>query len=230
MTLSVGLRAPSAREMINQIAEYTSSCFTSHRLAKRYDDPLFLEAYRNSREDTNNSAISATLSPRAEISRATKDDMKRLVRDALDHILDNESVFDEILGALLTEPKRLRINYPVTSNIEEKALDSQLNLILNHGVGSLHPRNSICFAYSEIHNNNLKVCRLFVDGNKWEIESDGSDQQEKEISMLKAITHGIGLSRESFIDAETDPDGSIPIRIRQILKDLILRGYLQIDS
>jgi len=226
MTLSVGLRAPSARELINQIAEYSSSCFSSHELARRYDDTSLLEKYRvnGENDDMNTARILASV----EISDETRNRMKRLIRDSLEHILENE--FDELLGKFLTEPKRLRVNFPTPLDLDEETLDSQLNMVLNLGKGRLYPCNSICFAFSTIKINRSLVCQLFVDGNKWEIESNGIDEQEREVSLLKAIAFGNQLSRETFIDLEKAPDGSIPKRIVHILKDLLVKGYLKIGN
>jgi len=213
MTLSVGMRAPSARELINEIAEHTSTCFSNHLLAKRYDDPLL--------------CASPNEISRAEISLQTRENMRHLVRDALNQVIENDSIFDEILGKLLTEPKRLRINYPVSLNPEKDVMDTELSSILNLGMGSLHHCNSICFAYSEFMNQNIKICRLFVDGNKWEVSSDGSDQQETEISMMKTIATEKRLSRENFLDSNKETKG-VPTRILDILHDLLQRGYLKV--
>jgi predicted secreted protein len=196
---------------------------------KRYNDPWLSDIPIKLLEETDDCIRSEVR--RAEISARTRHDMKHLVRDALNDILEDDFVFDEILGKLLSEPKRQRINFPITLDQKESKIQADLKRIFNHGLGQLNSCHAICFAYSEVANQSVRVCRLFVDGNMWEISSNGTDGQEMEIEMVKIIATRTCITRESLVDLMKEPQGdtTIPPRILQLLTDLIQKSYLKVD-
>ncbi len=124
MTLSVGLRAPSAKEMMTKMTECIEGMVDGD-FVKRYTDPdLFV---RNASADagtltgagvdstlssSSSSSSSSSLISLNQITNDVKMKSKQLLKDAFLNLLDDDMFFDEFLGKIVTESKRLRTNYP----------------------------------------------------------------------------------------------------------------------
>ena len=99
MTISVGSRAPSAAELVSRVAEAMLDS-VAEPATRRYTDKNLLK------EKT-------TKGP--SLSKKVKDSMRNLVLGAVNNVLDDEVVFDELVGRLVTESKRL--SYRCTSSM-----------------------------------------------------------------------------------------------------------------
>ena len=109
MTLSVGCRAPSVSEIASKLAERLSSSIEDHAVL-RYTDSNMLKG---------NHLVYAP----GELTLDAKDNAKQLVLDSLTSIINDDEWWDEFLGRYLTEPKRLRSNYPIP--IETLLVDNE---------------------------------------------------------------------------------------------------------
>jgi 50S ribosomal protein L16 3-hydroxylase len=84
MTLSVGLRAPSAKEMLTKMTEYVDNNAVDGAFLKRYTDVELL--------NNNDGFQSHNVN---EITREIKDKAKNLLKDAILGLLDDDQFFDD---------------------------------------------------------------------------------------------------------------------------------------
>jgi hypothetical protein len=90
VTLSIGCRAPSAADLLTRASEHVITRGALHPTAvHRYND-----------------AGSERKGESATLSMTTKEDMKLMVRRAIDAVLDDDELWDTIVGRLTTEPVR----------------------------------------------------------------------------------------------------------------------------
>lgn len=166
MTLSVGCRAPSVSDLVSRLAERFSNSVEDVAVRRYTDDDLLIEG------------SSDNFSP-GEITAKAKEDAKHLVLNALQNMMDDDSVWDEFFGRYATEPKRIRNNYPIPLEDENECDGPTVQDVLN-GCGMLYHAEGICFSYSEVNSQGQGVSgtattiyRLFVNGEMW--ESDSAD-------------------------------------------------------
>lgn len=123
-TLSVGCRAPSALDMISKITEdmtlasttlssSSDSSFLFQKANTRYTDEDLLDQYaandKNEKKSQN------------EITMAAKNKAKKIIKDAMNELLDNDDTFDKWFGSFVSESKRitrLMGTYPVSLDFE----------------------------------------------------------------------------------------------------------------
>jgi len=220
MTLSVGLRAPSAKEILTKITEYVDSNIVDDTFVKRYTDPELLSGVE-SMENVN------------EISPDVKSKAKHLLKDAFMSILENDDLFDGVFGQIVTQSNRVRSNYPISiDSLNEEELQSLGDIGDSHkciesvlaGRAIIYAAEGISWAYTIVQNNNLPyICRLFVGGKKWEICNDeGNDQdRQKIINLISKI-----CSKKELTGEDLTQFNPIPTAIRQLLEDLVQEGYL----
>ena len=244
MTLSVGLRAPSANDMVSRLAEIMTTSIAGKAVERITDEDL-LES-----NDAGNSATANDDNNCGEISSVAKEKARELAKAALEEYMDNDEEWDKIFCQLATESKRPRINYPaplVDGDEEELGLWGNPKLAIATvmgGRGALYQAEGITFGYSFLGEANS--ARLFVNGEAWDLVR--SEEGEVDIKLfLQAITSNRRLDRKLFdsvtkvggINPEGDDDeegGSPPrtttnfnlpeARIVALLEDLVQRGYL----
>lgn len=223
MTLSVGLRAPSAKEMLMKLTEHVESDIDSD-FFKRYTD---IDLLKSSSDEIE----------LEEISHDVKTKAKSLLKDAMIDLLEDDLFFDEFFGKIATETKRARSNYPLPlDEIDEEDLQS-LGLLGDpitcvktffDGQATLFCAEGISWGYSVSQSNKDKntknLCRLFVDGQMYEIDiSDHHPSGRLRITeLVQLITKENQLKSEEFMQ-----DGKIiPKEIELLLCDLVAGGYL----
>jgi len=229
ITLSVGCRAPSAMEMISKMAE-EMTMKTHGKSIQRYQDLNLLDPFAGSVPNVDGT----------EIAKEAKESGKQLVKEAILELLDDEDAWDHWFGSFVTEPKRLRIGYPIAlsdanslddDNKEEKEqhqrwLDSlgiwgnprQAVASVLNGLGFLYQAEGIVFSYSRNLNTNSKLdsgqysYRLFVNGLSWDIKSPSVS--------VNIITNERKISHESFQGV------NICEETITLLEDLVEKGLL----
>lgn len=224
MTLSVGLRAPSAKEMLTKMTEYVDNNIVDGAFLRRYTDI-----------DLFNHDISTNYSIN-EITREIKDKAKTLVKDAILSLLDDDQFFDEFFGKIVTETNRMRSNYPIPlddglhnnddQNLEELGDAEQYVKSMISCKAILYSAEGISWAYTipEQSDQSRNVCRLFIDGKKWDIILHGDDdiiEKEKIIDLVALISTEKELRGENL-----QQFAPIPKTIQSLLEDLVQNGYL----
>lgn len=161
MTLSVGCRAPSVSDLVSRLAEQLSNSL-EETAVRRYTDDDLLES-----ESCRDNASLITVK--------AKEDAKNLVLNALTTMLNDDSAWDEFFGRYVTEPKRLRTNYPIPCDDDVLSVEDVLQ-----GNGALYHAEGICFSHSIITCNEDAVdestskTRLFINGKMWQCDSISS--------------------------------------------------------
>jgi 50S ribosomal protein L16 3-hydroxylase len=206
MTISVGSRAPSAAELVARVAE-TMIDSVAAPVTMRYADENLLK------ENTTKGA---------SLNKKVKDSMRNLVLRAVNDVLDDEVVFDELVGRLVTEPKRLPYDalhpWDDVDDDEyyeafEETLDAVLDRVLD-GKGTLYRAEGISFATSRvIRRDGGIIDRLYACGELFEIQDD-----EKAASVFERIEQGHALSEKNL-------SGLTP-GLREILDKLVAEGFL----
>lgn len=245
MTLSVGLRSPSANDMVSRLAEIMTTSVAGKAVQRITDEDL-LES-----NDAGNSAT-ANANNSGEISPVAKEKARKLVKAALEEYMDNDEEWDKIFGQLATECKRPRINYPaplIDGDEEELGIWGNPKLAVAavvEGRGALYQAEGITFGYSIL--GEASSARLFVNGEAWDLvrSEEGGEVDIK--LLLQAITSNRRLNRQTFDsvtkvggihpeddDDDTDDEGGSPprtnfnlpeARIVALLEDLVQGGYL----
>ena len=221
MTLSVGLRAPSAKEMMTKMAEYVDMNIVDGNYVKRYSDPGLLN-------DPHSSILSLS-----ELTPEVKIKAKDLLKDAVLSLLDDDVFFDEIFGEIVTESNRVRSNYPIPlDELNNEELESLgtfgdakecVQLMLSCKA-SLFAAEGITWAYSIAKQDGLPyLCRILIHGKKWEVKSneDNVKDQERIIDLMGIIATEKELNGEKF--SQYTP---IPGAIQNLLENLVQEGYL----
>lgn len=229
ITLSVGCRAPSAADMISKIAE-DMAISISGKAVERYQDSNLL---RNIKDQVDLELKCA------EITEEAKDEAKQVVKKAMLELLDDDDAWDKWFGSFISEPKRIRVDYPMVLSCDDnqdseheefidslgvwgKPKDAVKSMLI--GEGSLYQAEGITFGYSRLMQKSNRQglsssksqgkysYRLFVNGLSWNIESPNVPIQK--------IASERRLSRESF-QSEKVCDETITI-----LEDLVEKGLL----
>ena len=199
-TFSVGCRAPSSSDLIERFAENLSYQVTGSGV-KRY-------------EDSDLAIISRY--DKGEITDSAKVKAKTLIRDTVEEFLSNDDFFDEWFGTFATEPKRVRIGYPIPieSTVDGSCDDddefrdpTEIMDAFCSGSLYLHQAEGLAFAYSKISSN---IYRLFANGNCFEVSN----------SVPVDI---ISNNKRLFID---NFGGNINSETRTLLNDLLTKGIV----
>ena len=212
-TVSVGCRAPSASDMITQLAEDISMATTGASV-ERYSDPHVVQALVEGGNSIG----------RGEITEEAKEHARRLIRNAMDEILSNDDVWDEWFGKFVTEAKRIRNSYPVPlssdGNDEENEWIESLGewgdpklavQAIVDGKGSLYQAEGIVFAYSKESSSSGGKNRLFVNGECWETDP---------AVPVEIIANERRITKYSF------PEGTLGSKTQALLEELLLKGLL----
>jgi hypothetical protein len=138
-------------------------------------------------------------------------------------------------GKIVTETNRMRSNYPIPldglddnedQNLEGfgDAKQSVKSMMLCKS--NLYAAEGVSWAYSisEQHDLPQIICRLFIDGKKWDIilyEDDDIVEKEKIIDLVALISTEKELNGENLKQF-----APIPKTIQRLLEDLVQKGYL----
>lgn len=216
MTLSVGLRAPSAKDMMTNLMDTITSTIDGPFLS-RYTDPDLLNVI----DDDGNIPIASN-----ELDSLITSRNKDLIRNSMTSLLEDDDFFDSFFGQLVTATKRMRLNYPFAldeldpeSKVElgdwayaDLAVDAACN-----GNGILYSAEGTTWAYSL----DKGICKLFVDGKEWRIHIP-ADDDNKTINIIKMMISWRQFNREML----KTTDGQLPTSLRKILESLVSLGYL----
>ena len=209
MTLSVGCRAPSVSDLVSRLAERLSNSVEDVAVKRYTDDDLLNDGSREN------------FSP-GEITAKAKEDAKHLVLNALRNMMDDDSVWDEFFGRYVTEPKRLRNNYPIPLEDDDECDGPTVEDVLN-GCGMLYHAEGICFSYSEVKSQGLSetattIYRLFVNGEMW--KSDSADDG----MLYQTIANNRMLDGPVMLES-IENDGRREKKL-EFLKKLVSLGFL----
>jgi len=214
MTLSVGLRAPSASELVSRVAEQISYSNTEEA-AKRYTDDNN-QLLSNNNDDSDASSIMT----------AVKDDMKAIVLDAIRNVLDDPVAWDQIVGSITTEPKR-----PVDMISQYTNEDARAHVwaAMKEGKGMLRPIAGVSFATSQCKDDIFCYHRIFADGQmfQWKIslgEGESEATATTTTAILSAVHRGQPLSRN------TVQGPPLSREITAVLEELLREGFLRYDE
>ena len=232
MTLSVGCRAPSAKDMISRLAEVITNSVTGAAVERIRDDDLLEEVI------CNNSG---------EITSLAKCRARHLVCKTFLEYLDDDDKWDEIFGQLVTEsPQRSRINYPVPLiDCDEAELGlwgnarKAVNAVLK-GHGVLYQAEGITFGYSLASGEKMKSAhRLFVNGESWDVTYTTCTEKEEIASLLRILTSQRRLNRDVLAEGAMQQQQQeqqqeeqrhkqlcLPSDLISLLEDLVEKGYL----
>lgn len=220
MTLSVGLRAPSAKELIVKLIDDISGNFLEEPLVARYTDPELLSPIPIELDV-------APIAQRDELTNVVKEKGKELVMNAISSMLDDDAYFDKFFGKLVTESKRLRIDYPVSLNDLDD--DDRLELgiwgdaqssikAVADGRGNLYAAEGVAWAHSKLDFEDKKVCRIFIDGKVWEIALELDD--ESSVTFIK------DMIKTRQVSCHLLQRQALPEELLVVLEQLVRCGYL----
>lgn len=206
MTISVACRAPSAAELTARVAE-TMLDSVSEPIVKRYTNVNLLKQQRDG----------------PSLNENVKNSIKRLVLGAVENVLDDEAVFDEIVGRLVTESKRLSYSalHPWDDVDDDEyyeawgeTLDGLLDRVLE-GEGALYRAEGISFATSQIvdKNDSTLIDRLYACGELFEVRND-----PMAAAVFERIEQGHALNSKN-LSGLTDS-------VREVLDQLVAEGFL----
>ena len=251
MTLSVGLRAPSANDMMSRLAELMTSSVAGKAIERVTDEDLLHDNDAGGNGDPNANS--------GEITAVAKDRARHLVKAALEEYMNDDDKWDKIFGLLVTESKRPRINYPVPLVDEDEeefghwGNPKKAVVAMLEGMGALYQAEGITFGYSILDEaeqedempNDLVAARLFVNGEVWSLSRSNEEKEEADVKLfLQAITSKRRLDwhlfdtddamagRSSNIgDNKEGGKSSRPLnclsnRMIDLLEDLVQKGYL----
>jgi len=266
MTLSVGCRSPSASELVSRVAERVTSLaspaavkfFTDEELVNDFHSKKQQSAGTSTTNDDDDDDDNAR-NVRSPLDASIKDKMKMLVRNAVEEVLEDDALWDEIVGMVATEPRRPSSSpFPISlDDVDDdwKAElgvwgdpDSTLNAVLQ-GEGALFRAEGLSCAWSSIgescenedsaptqqQNTQNRIFRLFAKGHHYALEpSPESDSCDIE-GLLDQIANGNCIDRASFARLNIVPSGeiaatSLPPNLADFVKQLIFDGILYGES
>ena len=156
-TLSVGCRAPSAAELVARLAEIVATSIRPAAHARYTEVPsssLVSLASRRQPAHRSDDGTATTLSSQV------KNDLKALVKQAVHDVLDDETVWDELVGKTVTEalrytPEDVLLDTPSGSSGAQSS--------------SWRRRPGVSFATSQLTDGTV---RLFCHGDMWETREE----------------------------------------------------------
>jgi 50S ribosomal protein L16 3-hydroxylase len=217
MTLSVGARAPSASDLVIRVAECVQESVRSPSVRRYTDFSLPL-------------GVNSTFDFSHSLTLSVKESMKILLRNAVNDILNDNLVWDSIVGSILTEPIRYTDTFPISYDDEDpyykKIWGVSSKELLNRvrhlgGKACLRRVAGIAFASSRIisqadNDGTIIVDRLFAHGEQYELlNSTHAYSIFSQVERCSLISGAL----LSVIDC-SDP-------IIHTLETLIDRGYLR---
>lgn len=210
MTLSVGCRAPAAADFVTGLAEQLQLSVA----------PTAVQRYT---EDCRNFSFAASgVRTGPTLNGKAKDAMKKLVQQAVEDILDNETVWDEIVGKLVTRTVR-GTNIvgapfsPGSSDYMDSTSEFLRNLLLS---GSYLVRTpGISFATTRLNTTDKRsIDRIYANGDKWEVvDDDGA------LELFNMIANGDAIGGATFCALSSQQS-------LRVINNLFNEGILQLQS
>ena len=252
MTLSVGCRAPSASELMAQIAEELATSVSPTATARLQDFDRVQEYCRQQEEqaqDDNTNARPGNSSSSSSITKQDKVQIKTLVLNAVEALLEDEDKLDELVGKLVTEPKRswdTAFLQPYADIDDPEYLDlwgpnasvalrrvrcatAQGGLVLLRAPG-------ISFATTQIQANSKNnetataapqlVHRLYAHGQRWQVSHPISTPPSLGTRTTQQVFQRIEKGRPI---TKRDLDGASQ-ELLDVLEDLMAEGFLYAAS
>ncbi|KAL3926326.1 MAG: hypothetical protein SGBAC_013520 [Bacillariaceae sp.] len=222
MTLSVGCRAPSASELLQRVAESISD--SSALATARYTD---IEDIASWTSDPSNKQGES----QKDLSKKVKDKMKRLVLDLIEEQLEDDAVWDKLVGELVTESNRPSMDYPIPPSEMDDEWKADLGIWANSetalesvlgGNGVLRRAEGIAFAHSSSEDNEKKSNILFAQGRSFPL----NDNFDSASLFLDLIANGLPLSQQRLRDQGIQ----LSEAMKSLLLDLLEEGLLYGDD
>ena len=231
MTLSVGCRAPSAQEMVARLAEQVLTS-NANVAVRRYSEDVL--------KAVNGTSSFPSLTP------TIRQQMKEMVRAAVENALDDERSWDLLLGKLITEPKRLGHVVDLEDESEEYRTkwgttpEAVLSRVQDNPRARLQRTAGISYATSRLpsvddddddddmddgdmdndstdgHDIPGFVYRLYAGGLAWEVANDSLARQ-----IFACIDQGSPIRSALLVE------GHLSAELKSTLLDLIAQGYLK---
>lgn len=196
MTLSVGCRAPTALDITMRVVE---------------------ELQSQSREMERYSTLPQAKYP--SLDAAVKEEFKIMVRNAIDSVMQNDAVWDTIVGQLITDPIRFYdFDDDDDENDEYSEEETQKHM---QGLPNQYIRaTGYAIATSLVQlEDGRTVYRLFMHGKWWEIPASADDTENEEIELtLRSFEQGKPI---------TLPRSNKHSPLNDMLQDLIEEGFLE---
>jgi hypothetical protein len=257
MTLSVGCRGPSAGDLITRIAETIRSS-TKSAATRRYTDPLNVlslrgEAQDNSDDHDEDEGSSGDCTRRALSHPSVRKRMKELVMNAINELFDDEQLWDELIGTIVTESKRSSVGssgppYPITLDEMDDEWRAELGLwgdtnnmssiiaaIQHDSNGVLRRAEGVSFGWSFIKSTSSKLTyRIFAQGRAFQVDVDtnldvlGAEFHKDMCQILDRVSNGPPIDK-SFLDCVDGSILNLPA-FKSFMKELIDEGFLYGDS
>jgi hypothetical protein len=203
ITIFQGFRAPSASDLVSQIAETLTSS-VSEAANRRYTDPISSLDSDLLDMDAPNGGQSLKSSDKAR--------MKQLVLDAVQEIMDNDLLWDELVGKLVTNPMRYSDAFEWKSVDEGRA--RQCLEKVGRGQGTLQRAPGLSFATSRIATTDGGYAdRLFAAGQVWSIMNE-----ETALGLFNTIESGEHIASATISGA--------PSPLKQVLVELLVEGVI----
>ena len=208
MTLSVGCRAPSANDIFSKMSELIST--SSKELAvRRYTDIDLLQS-------TNDKSLSTKV----------KDKMKTLLLDVVQETLNDEAIWDDLVGCMVTEPNRqMMMEYPIPLSAMDSAWKEELGIWADaektldaflEGKGVLRRAEGISYAWSKVFDS----YNLYAQGRAFPIH----DSPTSTGLMLECIANGPPLNQKQVHDMGIEMTQSIRDFLLELLEEGLLYG------
>eukprot|EP00980_Cylindrotheca_fusiformis_P000354 scaffold91_cov127-Cylindrotheca_fusiformis.AAC.14 len=205
MTISVGCRAPSAAELLSKMSEITSSSAQALAVERYADFDLLRE--------TNKS-----------LSSEVKDKMKELVLDLIHSQLDDDDIWSDLVGQVVTEPIRPANDYP--TSLREMDCEWRMELgiwadaaksleAIVEGTGVLRRAEGISFAWS---GGDPGICKLYAHGHVFVL----NDTSPSASILLDCLANGLPLDQNRLLDLDIELSQSM----KDFLVELLEEGFL----
>ena len=230
MTLSVGCRAPSACELVSRVAQHMAESVRESAV-RRYQDPDLLKheldnGYESSEMHDHNDAPLVRAS--GEITNDVKRQMKELVMNAVEDIVNDNQLWDQLVGEIVSEPNRPSDSYPIplaeledeegVSSDPHDAVQSVLN-----GDGALFRAEGVSFAYSVLTIDHCLHYRIFANGDVFEMTVPGNEADDEIKSIVASIVEEPCLTSDLFLSCGGQ---NIRGKIVPLLEQLVCEGLL----
>lgn len=219
MTLSVGCRAPSASELLQRVTESISGIIATSPLATaRYTDTEDIDEWTKS------------CGNQRDVSDKVKEKMKRLVLDLVEQHLEDNGVWDKLVGELITEPNRPMIDYPTPISEMDEEWKAELGVWANsetalqsvlEGNGVLRRAEGVAFAWSASKGTEKEGLSLFAQGRTFPLKECSSSAS----NLLDTIANGAALSQQQLVDRNI----KLSTSMKALLVDLLEEGLLYGD-
>ena len=262
MTLSVGARAPSASDVLIRITEHVQQTRLPWSSLQRYIDTESSVAFLRKDalySESNHRNDTMRIDPDGEskqptLSASFKGSMKSLVQNMMNDIMNDESMWDMIVGKLITDPLRYSDSFPVPfsdaelMNTQPKDILDQLSPYdMIQSIQQLGDRASlrkvpgISSATSQVRLPSTMTCnhsnshfvdthctiidRLYAHGEMYEVISNGTDQNPTLAStFFQRIDDSLPINGTMVRNSIND--GPNPMLL-QVLQELMKDGIIR---